>query len=218
MPRVVAILLLFARLWTRFCFLAGCGCDLDVRDKNRNLIFWKGIEMYLETDRLIIRSIQYGDEKAYAEMAKDGSLSEIGFDESFSDWSEGWINEAVGLTEKDDPRANYIPCTIMLKSTGEVIGNVGCTYYEDTDKIGICYFAGAKYRRNGYVSEAAKAYASYFFEHYEENEIIATIKANNVYSWKTAERAGFRLVETRMYKDIDDEKEELYRFYSLKRG
>ena len=35
--------------------------------------------MYIETDRTIIRSIQRGDEKAYAEMAKDGSLSEIGF-------------------------------------------------------------------------------------------------------------------------------------------
>ena len=39
--------------------------------------------MYIETDRTIIRSIQRGDEKAYAEMAKDGSLSEIGFDEIF---------------------------------------------------------------------------------------------------------------------------------------
>ena len=67
-------------------------------------------------------------------MAKDGSLAEIGFDEIFSDWAENWINEAVELTEKDDPKADYIPCTIILKSSGEVIGNVGCTYYEDTKK------------------------------------------------------------------------------------
>ena len=39
--------------------------------------------MYIETERIIIRSIQLGDEKAYAEMAKDGSLKEIGFDEHF---------------------------------------------------------------------------------------------------------------------------------------
>ena len=173
--------------------------------------------MYIETKRTIIRSIQRGDEKVYAEMAKDGSLSEVGFDENFIDWSDGWVNEAIGLTEKDDPRADYIPCTIMLKSTGEVIGNVGCTYYEDTDKIGICYFAGADYRQNGYVSEAVKAYISYFFKHYDEDEIIATIKDDNVNSWKTAEKCGFQLIETKMYKDIDDEKEELYRFYAIKR-
>ena len=37
--------------------------------------------MKIETDRLIVRSIEKGDEIAYAEMAKDGSLEEIGFDE-----------------------------------------------------------------------------------------------------------------------------------------
>ena len=174
-------------------------------------------EMYIETDRTIIRSIQRGDEKAYAEMAKDGSLSEIGFDENFSDWAENWINEAVELTEKDDPRVDYIPCTIILKSSSAVIGNVGCTYYEDTDKIGICYFVGTAYRRNGYVSEAVNEYISYFFNHYDEREITATIKDANVPSWKTAEKCGFKLMETKMYKDIDDEKEELYRFYVVKR-
>ncbi len=173
--------------------------------------------MYIETDRTIIRSIQYGDEKVYAEMSKDGSLAEIGFDESFSDWAGNWINEAVELAEKDDPRSDYIPCTIILKSSGEVIGNVGCTYYEDTDKIGICYFAGAAHRRKGYVSEAVKEYISFFFNHYNENEIIATIKEANVPSWRTAERCGFELMETKMYKDIDDEEEELYRFYVIKR-
>ena len=76
-------------------------------------IKWHRKEMYLETDRTIIRSIQPGDEKAYVEMAKDGSLAEIGFDEIFSDWAENWINEAVELTEKDDPKADHIPCTIM---------------------------------------------------------------------------------------------------------
>lgn len=174
--------------------------------------------MYIETERLIIRSIERGDEIAYAEMAKDGSLNEVGFDESFSDWAGGWINEALELTEKDDARADYIPCTIVLKATGEVIGNVGNTYYEDTDQIGICYFVGSAFRRKGYVSEAVRAYIPYFFEHYNEDEIIASIKADNEPSWKTAERGGFKLLETKMYKDIYDEKEELYRFYAAKRG
>ena len=193
--------------------MVSAGCKIIFQDNRLR----RRKEMYIETDRTIIRSIQRGDEKAYAEMAKDGSLSEIGFDENFSDWAENWINEAVELTEKDDPRVDYIPCTIILKSSSEVIGNVGCTYYEDTDKIGICYFVGTAYRRNGYVSEAVNEYISYFFNHYDEREIIATIKDANVPSWKTAEKCGFKLMETKMYKDIDDEKEELYRFYVVKR-
>ena len=174
--------------------------------------------MFLECERIVIRSIRKGDEKAYAEMAKDGTLTEIGFDESFSDWAEGWVEEAIDLTEKDDPRADYIPCTVLLKETGEVVGNVGCTYFEDIKKVGICYFFGSKYRRNGYAGEAVKAYVQYFFDHYQENEIIAVIKDSNICSRKTAEKSGFQLMETKMYKDIGDKQEELYRFYSLKRA
>ncbi len=76
--------------------------------------------MRIETERIIIRSIERGDEMVFAEMAKDGSLHDIGFDA-------------------------------------------------------------------------------------------------NVPSWKTAEKAGFVLEEKRMYKDIDDSEEQLYRFYSIKR-
>ena len=68
------------------------------------------------------------------------------------------------------------------------------------------------------MSEAVKAYIPYFFERYNEDEIIVTIKDVNEPSWKTAEKSGFKLLETKMYKDIDDEKEELYRFYIARRG
>lgn len=47
--------------------------------------------------------------------------------------------------------------------------------------------------------------------------MITKIKDANVPSWKTAEKCGFKLMETKMYKDIDDEKEKLYRFYVVKR-
>ena len=38
--------------------------------------------MKLETDRLILQSIQRGDEKIFAKMAIDGSLQQVGFDEN----------------------------------------------------------------------------------------------------------------------------------------
>lgn len=188
--------------------------DADPADFNKRRNRGK---MKIETERLIIRSIRRGDEIAYAEMAKDGSLSEIGFDKGFHEWMEGWIKEALELTEKDDPRADYIPCTILRKSTGEIIGNVGCTFYEDMKKVGICYFAGAAFRGMGYIAEAGKAYISYFFEHYNESEIIAAILDSNSPSWRTAEKIGFELSGIKRYKDAGEEEEHLYRFYTIKR-
>ena len=173
--------------------------------------------MRIETERLIIRSIKRGDEKVLSEMAKDGSLSELGFDENCSEWIDDWINEAIELSEKDDPRVDYICSIVCLKDYGRVIGSVGNTYYEDTEKVGICYGIGAEYRRQGYASEAVKTYLDYFFEHYDEDEILATILDENEASHKTAEKAGFTLNDRRMYKDIYDSEERLYRFYSAKR-
>ena len=173
--------------------------------------------MRIETERIIIRSIERGDEMVFAEMAKDGSLHDIGFDENCSEWIADWIDEAISLSEKDDPRADYIADVICLKEDGRVIGSVGTSYYEDLDKVGIVYFVGTEFRQKGYVSEAVKAYLDYYFDHYEENEIHANIRDVNVPSWKTAEKAGFVLEEKRMYKDIDDSEEQLYRFYSIKR-
>ena len=174
--------------------------------------------MRIETERLIIRSIEKGDEKVFAEMAKDGSFDELGFDENCSEWIDEWIDEAIALSEKDDPRVDFICSTICLKEDGTVIGNVGNTYYEDTQKIGIVYGVGTEYRKKGYTSEAVKAYLEYFFDHYKkEDEIMSTILDDNVPSYKTAERSGFELIETKMYKDIYDDEERLYRFYAAKR-
>ena len=89
--------------------------------------------MNIETERLVIRSIERGDEKVFLQMAKDGSLNEVGFDRDCGEWIDDWIDEALILTANDDPRADYIPCTIVDKTSDSIIGNVGCTYYEDTD-------------------------------------------------------------------------------------
>ena len=174
--------------------------------------------MRIETERLIIRSVQKGDERILADMAKDGSLSELGFDENCSQWIDEWINEAIDLSVTDDPRKDYICGIICLKADERVIGSVGSTYYEDTKKIGICYGIGEGYRHRGYASEAVKAYLEFFFGHYDEDEIIATISDDNIASCKTAEKSGFQLSDIRMYKDIYDTEERLYRFYAAKQS
>ena len=172
--------------------------------------------MKTETERLIIRSIQEGDEKILADMAKDGSFSELGFDAECSQWIDEWINEAINLSVTDNPRVDYICNLICLKDDEKLIGTVGNTYFEDTGRIGICYGIGAEYRQLGYASEAVEAYLEHFFEHYGEDEIIAVISDDNTASCKTAEKSGFKLLDIRVFKDIYDTEERLYRFYSAK--
>ena len=175
-------------------------------------------DVVIETDRLIIRDVALPDGEAFIHMASDGSLNDVGFDKDCSSWMDDWIIEAQNLAREDDPRKYYLAYVIDDKRTGETVGSVGCSYYEDLEKVGITYFIGADYRNNGYASEAIKAYVCYFFEHYDENEIIATIREDNIPSWKTIERVGFSLTEKKMYRDINDANEELYRFYLAQRN
>lgn len=171
--------------------------------------------MYIETGRLIIRDLETEDEMAFVEMAADGSLNDCGFDKDCGKWLMKWVVEAKEFAVRDNPQMDYLAYTIALKNENTVIGSIGCSYYEDLKEIGITYFIGNQYRNNGYAVEAVKAYTEYFLEHYQVPKLIATIREENRFSWKVVEKAGFVLTEKKMYKDLNDEKEELYHFYEI---
>lgn len=176
--------------------------------------------MYIETERLIIRSTEPSDAKAYIDMASDGSLDEdifCGCSRDYAEWIPGWIQENIELDKEDNPMKESIAYTIVEKESGAPVGSVGCSYYEDEEQVGLVYFIGAEYRGNGYAAEAAQAYAKYFMEHYEIPLLVVHIRNSNKASCKTAEKAGFTLVDTRMYQDYGDEVEKLYNFYEMRK-
>ncbi len=171
--------------------------------------------MLIETQRLLIRDVIPEDKMSYITMAADGSLQDCGFDKDCGRWISGWIAEARELAAKDNPKGDYLAYTIALKDENTVVGSVGCSYYEDLREIGITYFIGAQYRNNGYGAEAVKAYTESFLKHYNISKLIATVRAENISSWKVVEKVGFSLIRKDMYRDINDEKEELYHFYEI---
>ena len=173
--------------------------------------------MEIETQRLLIRNVKTEDKIPFVKMAADGSLNDCGFDKDCGNWITKWIDEARSFAFRDNPNTDYLAYTIILKSEDAVIGSVGCSYYEDLQKTGITYFIGAQYRENGYAVEAVKAYTDYFLNHYSTKRMIATVRDENTPSWKVIEKAGFILSEKRMYKDLNDSEETLYRFYEIVR-
>lgn len=176
------------------------------------------VTMRIETDRLIIRDMEPEDENAYIAMASDGSLDEdifCGCGSNYHEWMPSWIKGTILLNEEDNPKKDYLAYTIVEKQQGTIIGSVGCSYFDDLDKVGLVYFIGAEHRGDGYAAEAVVAYTNYFFERYNIPKIIANIRTENKASCITADRAGFKLVETKMYKDYGDAEEELYNFYEM---
>lgn len=171
--------------------------------------------MYLETAQLLIRSFRSSDEKAFIEMASDGSLTEIFGDCSeCHKWMGNFIKEAMRLEQENDPGKEYLAYVIEDKNEHTIMGSVGTSYYEDFQEIGVTYFIGTKFRGNGYAAEALRALVEYFLKDYRIDRLMAAARAKNTASCRTLERAGFRLTDTRLYRDLYDEQEELYHFYS----
>lgn len=162
--------------------------------------------MFIETKRLIIRSLQPTDEKVFIEMASDGSLTEI-----FGDccecqkWMGKFISEAIKLETEDNPYNEYLAFAIEDKKNHMVVGSVGSTYYEDFMEVGVTYFIGANYRGNGYAAEALQCLVDYMFGKYDLKKLIATARVENIASCKTLERTGFFVTQTKMYQDLYDE-------------
>ena len=55
----------------------------------------------------------------------------------------------------------------------------------------------------------------HMLKHYTISKLIANIRTANQASCKTVERAGYTLIETKMYKDVTDIAEKLYNFYEM---
>ena len=192
--------------------------NIDFIQKDGSAI-WKGYRMYLETERLIIRSIKPEDEAAFIEIASDGSLDEDifgGWPGEYEVFIHDWILEAMALDGEDNPEKDYLAYAIVEKTSGVVIGSVGCSYYEDSGEIGPVYFIGTPYRGKYFSAEAMEAYGRYFFERYKRSKLSAVIRTENIASCKVAEQAGFRLMETKMYQDIFDTHPKQYNFYEMK--
>ena len=71
--------------------------------------------MLIETQRLVIRDLQTEDVVPFAEMAADGSLNDIGFDEGCGSWMAEWVSEAKEFTLRDNPLMDYLAYTVTLK-------------------------------------------------------------------------------------------------------
>lgn len=172
--------------------------------------------MFIETERLIIRSLRPSDEKDFIEMASDGSLTEIYGDCSeCHKWMGKFISNAIRLETEDNPYNEYLAFAIENKINHMVIGSVGSSYYEDFMEVGVTYFIGAGYRGNGYAAEALKCLADYMFGKYNLKKLVATAGVENIASCKTLERVGFSVVETKMYQDLYDESEAMSNIYEM---
>ena len=159
--------------------------------------------MRLETERLYMRELERSDFPALCRILQDEETM-YAYEGAFSDPEvQEWLDRQISRYGK----WGFGLWAVVLKETGEVIGQCGLTMqpWKDREVLEIGYLFNRAYWHNGYASEAADACRRYAFEVLRADEVCSIIRDINVSSRKVAVRIGMSREDswTKHYRGVD---------------
>ena len=166
--------------------------------------------MRIETERLLLRPMAKEDFPPLYEMLSDAETM-AHYPHPFDEKKvQSWIDWNI----ENERVFGFGLCSVVLKETGEVIGDCGCTMQTINGKIKpeIGYHINRKYWRQGFATEGARAVRDYLFRNTTFNALYTYCKYTNVASYSTAIKNGMRHVE-----DYPEEKNEITSVYAITR-
>lgn len=160
--------------------------------------------MYIETKRLIIRSFKESDAETLYRIKTDGQVLEFIPDFLKRDAKPCEMKEFIrefNRIENEGDTDTWRCYAIENRHTGEVMG---CLSFGKSSLL-FEYELGWEmigcYTRKGYASEAASAFSEYFCERYGVDYLIVVMDTDNLASYHTAVKSGFKLFEKRTVYD-----------------
>ena len=146
--------------------------------------------MILETERLLLREMDYDDFGDIAEMLKNPKVM-YAYEHSFSDDDiYAWIERQM----KRYKEYGFGLWAMVLKPTGDVVGQAGITmqHYKDSEIPEIGYLLKERFWHHGYAVEAAFGCREYAFNVLGLRKVYSIIKTDNEPSMKVAASIGMR--------------------------
>lgn len=157
----------------------------------------------LETDRLILREMDFSDIEALASMLQDDRVM-YAYNGAFND------RETLLWLQKQIQRYNdygFGLWGVSLRNSDEMIGQCGITLqdYKTTQVPEIGYLFAHKHWHKGYATEAAIACREYGFNKLRFEALYSIIRDSNEASKNVALRNGMIPVDhiTKHYRGVD---------------
>ena len=148
--------------------------------------------MQLETERLILRPMLATDLDALLLIFTDPRVMASFGVELFTREQMGrWLQR--NLNHQNE--FGYGLFSIILKETGELIGNCGLEQMEDMGAAELGYDFRSDFWNQGFATEAATAVRDYAFVVLKLPELISLIRVGNLASKRVAEKVGMSLAE-----------------------
>jgi RimJ/RimL family protein N-acetyltransferase len=160
--------------------------------------------MFIETERLIVRTFREEDVSALYQIAYDPDVLEYCPDLLKRDVTEAevleFIQDFIRIDAENDTDT-WRCYAIENRGTGEVMGCITFGKNNMLNEFEIGWMMLKKHTKKGYASEAAQAYAEYFCAAYGVDYLIVVMDTDNPASYRAAEKCGFRLFEKRTVYD-----------------
>lgn len=160
-----------------------------------------GEGVILETPRLLLRKFTPDDADALEKVIGD-PVAMVWYAAPFDrEGVETWIRRNLDRYERE----GHALWALVLKSTGEMIGDCGCVTQEVEDQtaIEIGYHVRRDHWGNGYATEAARACIDFAFEKLGAPRVISMIRPGNISSRRVAEKNGLTCEKIVFWKGFD---------------
>lgn len=154
----------------------------------------------LETSRLILREFSADDAEALALVLSDAETMRFYPAPLDRAGVEAWIARNLERYAKD----GHGLWAMMVKSTGEVIGDCGLTMQNvgGVREVEIGYHVRRDHWGRGLASEAAGACRDFGFEHLPVGRLISLIRPENLPSRRVAEKNGMTVWKEVMWTNL----------------
>lgn len=149
--------------------------------------------MNLHTQRLLLRNFQDSDLETFITYRNDPLVAK------YQSWSLPYSHEKAKefIDEMKDIHApkqgQWLQLALELKETGILIGDVAfCIKDDDIRQATIGFTISSGYWNQGFATEALNVLLDYLFEDINLHRVVADCDTENIGSWKTLEKLGFR--------------------------
>jgi RimJ/RimL family protein N-acetyltransferase len=143
------------------------------------------------TDRLVIRRLELADADAvwrYKQMPEAVQY------QSWRPVSLEEVQSFILRNQRVAPNApgEWLQVAVCLKDSGELIGDTGLHFLDDSAQAEIGYTISPMHQRRGYGTEAVRAVLGYLFAGLGKHRVTASIDPRNTPSAAVLEKLGFR--------------------------
>ncbi len=157
-------------------------------------------KIFLETERLRLRCLTVDDVDAVFAVIGDPETMKYYPQEFRRENAQRWVSKAQERYRTD----GFSLFAVVLKSTGEVIGNCGLMRQdvEGESLVEVGYHFRRDHWGHGYATEAARSCMDHAFQRLNVEKVISLILPENLPSRRVAERNGMVVERQLIFHDL----------------